>query len=78
MIKFDKLWGKLKERGITQYQLIHDYGISRGQLDRLKKNENVTVNTLNILCNILECEIGDICEHQRDGIDRFKPDDYDF
>lgn len=78
MIIFDKLWDKLKERGITQYQLIHDYGISRGQLDRLKKNENVTVHTLDILCNLLHCEIEDICEHVKDQNDRFKPDNYDF
>ncbi|MBQ7840255.1 MAG: helix-turn-helix transcriptional regulator [Lachnospiraceae bacterium] len=77
MIKFDRLWNMLKERQITQYQLIRDYGISRGQLDRLKKNENVTTNTLDILCNILNCEIGDICEHHSDENNRFRPDDYD-
>lgn len=78
MIIFDKLWTKLEERGITQYQLIHHYGISRGQLDRLKKNGNVTANTLDILCNILDCEVGDITTHIRDGNDRFKPDDYSY
>lgn len=77
MIKFDKLWIMLKTRQISQYQLIHDYGISKGQLDRLRKNENVTINTLDILCNILSCEIGDICEHFPDGNDRFRPDNYD-
>ena len=77
MIKFDKLWLMLKARHITQYQLIRDYGISRGQLDRLKKNENVTTNTLDILCNILQCEVGDICEHTQDSNNRFRPDDYD-
>lgn len=78
MIKFDKLWDMLKERDITQYQLIRDYGISRGQLDRIRKNENITVNTLDILCNILNCEICDICEHVKDGNDRFKPNDYSY
>lgn len=78
MIKFDKLWGVMKERGITQYQLIHDFGISRGQLDRIKKNGNITVNTLDILCNILDCNIEDICEQIKDGNNRFKPDDYSY
>lgn len=30
MIVFDKLWKTMKERGITQYKLIHEYGISTG------------------------------------------------
>ena len=77
MIKFDRLWAMLKTRRISQYQLIHDYGISKGQLDRLKKNENVTTNTLDILCNILNCEVEDICQHTRDHNNRFRPDDYD-
>lgn len=78
MIIFDKLWVRMEERGITQYQLIQDYGISRGQLDRLKKNGNITTNTLDILCNILDCEAGDITSHIKDDNNRFKPDDYSF
>lgn len=27
MIKYDPLWRTLKEKGISQYQLIKDYGI---------------------------------------------------
>ena len=78
MIKFDKLWTMLKARDISQYQLIHDYGISKGQLDRIRKNENITTNTLDILCNILDCEIGDISEHVKDENNRFKPEDYSY
>ena len=78
MIKFDKLWIMLKARDISQYQLIHDYDISKGQLDRIRKNGNITTNTLDILCNILDCEIGDISEHVKDENNRFKPDDYSY
>jgi DNA-binding Xre family transcriptional regulator len=73
MIKFDKLWDIMKEKGITQYQLIHEYGISTGQLDRIKHNHNITINNLDILCNILNCEIGDITEHVKDENNRFTP-----
>lgn len=77
MIKFDLLWEKMEERNITQYQLIKEYGISRGQLDRIKKNENITTNILDILCNILDCEINDIVIHVKDGNNRFKPLNHD-
>lgn len=73
MIVFEPLWKTMAAKRITQYKLIYDYGISRGQLDRIKKNENVTVHTLDILCNILDCEVGDIMEHIKDDNNRFKP-----
>lgn len=63
MIVFDKLWHTLKERGISQYKLIHEYHISTGQLDRLRKNSNVSTYTLDQLCTILECELSDIAEY---------------
>ena len=38
MIVFDNLWKTMKEKGVSQYKLIKTYGISTGQLDRLRKN----------------------------------------
>lgn len=43
----------MKRKGITQYNLYKDYGISRAQVQRLKKNESVTTHTLDMLCRIL-------------------------
>lgn len=42
MILYVKLWETMKQRGISQYKLIHYYGVSSGQLDRLRKNEPVS------------------------------------
>ena len=63
MIVFDRLWKTMKERNISQYKLIHEYKISSGQLDRLRKNGNVSTYTLNELCKILHCSIEDIAEY---------------
>ncbi len=57
----------MKEKGVSQYKLIHAYGISTGQLDRLRKNENVSTYTLNSLCEILDCGLEDIAEYKKDG-----------
>lgn len=73
MVKFNKLWKVMEKKGISQYQLIHDYGISTGQLDRIRQNCNITTNILDILCNILDCEVGDITEHIKDNNNRFAP-----
>ena len=66
MIVFDRLWETMKDRGISQYKLIKEYKISTGQLDRLRKNGNVSTYTINQLCNILTCEIEAIAEYIED------------
>jgi DNA-binding Xre family transcriptional regulator len=56
----------MKERGISQYKLIKEYKFSTGQLDRLRKNENVNTYTLSQLCKILDCKLEDIAEYKED------------
>lgn len=63
MIVYDRLWETMKARGISQYKLIKEYKISSGQLDRLRKNENVSTFTLNQLCRILHCGLEDIAQY---------------
>jgi len=53
----------MKKRGITTYKLINDYSFSRGTLDSLKQNRNVTMATIHDLCKILSCNISDIVEY---------------
>lgn len=66
MIIFDWLWKTLKDRGISQYKLIKEYKISTGQLDRLRKNGNVSTYTLDQLCKILNCRLEDIAEFREE------------
>lgn len=63
MIVYNKLWETMKEKGISQYKLIKDYGFSTGQLDRLRKNGNINSYTLNSLCEILNCDLCNIAEY---------------
>jgi len=62
MISYDKLWKKLEEKQISQYQLAKT-GISHSTMTRLKKNQYVNLITLDRLCTLLECPIEDIVEH---------------
>ncbi|MCI5503158.1 MAG: helix-turn-helix transcriptional regulator [Anaerobutyricum sp.] len=71
MITYDKLWKTMKKKGISQYDLYTKYNMNRSQLDRLRHNKNVTVITLDRLCNILDCPVEDIIEHFPDDNDRF-------
>lgn len=60
MMSFDPLWKTMQSRGITTYALIEKHGFSRGTLDKLKHNRNVTLETIEKLCIILDCKVEDI------------------
>lgn len=66
MIVFNKLWKVMKQKNISQYKLINEYDISPSILTRLKRNESVSTNTIERLCNILECDIADIMELEKE------------
>lgn len=68
MIKYDRLWNTLAQKGMTQYRLIKSYGFSAGQIGRLKRNMHVSTHTLETLCTILECRIEDIVEFIPDAV----------
>ena len=63
MIKYDRFWETLKKRHVSQYALYEKHGIDKKLLDRLRKNDNVEVFTLDRLCTILDCKLEDIAEH---------------
>ena len=60
MITYEPLYKTMKEKGVSTYKLIKDFGISRSLLDRLKHNKPISTVTLNDLCNILDCRVEDI------------------
>lgn len=66
MIVYDRLWQTMKRKGISQYRLIKEYGISSGQLDRIRKGENINMYTLDSLCRILDCRVEEIIEYKKD------------
>lgn len=55
IIDFSPLWETMEKKGISQYQLLKN-GIDNKTLDSLKKNKNITLNTLEKLSRILECD----------------------
>lgn len=61
MITYDKLWDFMKKNDVSQYRLLKE-GISNSTLVRLKRNETVTTDTIDKLCNILDCNVEDIIE----------------
>lgn len=66
MIKFDKLWVTMKEKGVSTYWLREKCGIDRKTIRRLKENDNIETKTLNKLCVALDCGLEDIAEYVKE------------
>ena len=63
MISYAPFYKTLKDKNISTYKLINDYGLSRSLIDRLKHNKPITTVTLNDLCKILNCKVEDVMEY---------------
>lgn len=63
MITYEPFYATLKERGLTTYKLIQQYGVSRSLLDRLRHNKPISTVTLNDLCTILHCRVQDVMQY---------------
>lgn len=63
MMSYAKLWKTMEEKEITQYALIKRYGVSPGQITRMKRNESVSTHTIEMFCKILSCRVEDIMEY---------------
>ena len=59
-MSFEPLWHTLKQKNLSTYKLINEYGLSKGLIDNLKHNRNVTLLTVEQLCRILDCRVEDI------------------
>lgn len=72
MIDFSPLWKTLSQKGISTYRLINEYHLSKGTLDSLKHNRNVTLNTIDSLCQILEVPIEKVVNitFDKDSVDK--------
>lgn len=63
IINYAPLWKTMKEKGVSQYRLLKS-GIDNRTLNSLKQNKNITLLTLEKLCNILECTPNDIVKFE--------------
>ncbi len=67
MIVYTPLWKTLKRKGLSTYTLRNKFEISGSTVQRLRKNMSVSTNTLDDLCNLLDCPLSDIAEHKPDA-----------
>lgn len=66
MIVFDKLWETMEKKGVSTYLLREKGGLDSKTVRRLRANENMETKTLDKLCKVLQCSLGDIAEYRED------------
>lgn len=66
MIKYTPFFETIKQKGISTYALRHKHNISNGTLYRMRQNKPLTTETINDLCNILQCRVEEVIVHELD------------
>lgn len=67
MIRFDRLWITMEQKGVSTYWLRERCGIDSKTIRRLRANENMETKTLDRLCQALDCSLQDIAEYVEDS-----------
>lgn len=65
-ISYAKLFERMAQKGIRKVDLRKIYKINPKTVDSLVNNRSVTVDTIIQLCDILDCQPGDIMEYVRE------------
>ncbi|MBQ7714209.1 MAG: helix-turn-helix transcriptional regulator [Oscillospiraceae bacterium] len=65
MISYAPLWETMKRKDASTYTLQVKGGISSSTIRRLRAGESVSTNTLDALCEILDCELQDILVYEK-------------
>ena len=65
ILRLDRM---MVERKISLNELAERVGISNGNLSKIKNNKVTAIrfSTLAAICDVLDCEAGDILEYQKD------------
>ena len=61
MISYEPLFRTMKEKGISSYRLFK-LGFPQSNYYAIKHGENISTNTIDQLCALLECQVSDIME----------------
>ena len=65
-ISYNKLWKRMIDQNINRTQLKERARISTNAVAKLGKNESVSMETLDKICKVFECNIGDVMEFIND------------
>lgn len=62
-ISYNKLWKQLIDKKMSAADLRKKANIASNTLTRMRKDQDVTLQVLEKICAILDCDFGDIMEY---------------
>ena len=74
-IRYDKLFALMAEKDISNGQLQSQAGFSANIITRLKRNQYISLESIEGICRALECGVDDIIEfihddHKSDTVEK--------
>jgi putative transcriptional regulator len=64
-VSYKKLWKLMIDKDLTKSQLRKRAGVAPSTFSKMNKNELVSLEVLVRLCEVLNCDIGDVVEIDR-------------
>ena len=65
MITYYKLWDMLKRKGMNKQDLMKKLKCGSNTITAMSKNEYVNLKTIDKICEIFNCQPGDIIEYEK-------------
>ena len=66
MIVYNDILGRLSQAGWSTYRLTKEKVIGNGSLDRIRRGESISTNTIDIICRLCHCQPGDLLQYEED------------
>ncbi|MBO1005765.1 helix-turn-helix domain-containing protein [Pseudogracilibacillus auburnensis] len=63
---YDPLWKLLIDKKMTKEDLRIEIKTSPATIAKMGKGENVSMDVLNRICNLFDCDLSDIVRHIKD------------
>lgn len=67
-ISYNKMWKLLIDKNMKRKDLKEKAEVSQNVMARLSKNQAVTMETMEKICSVLQCDIGDVMEFIPDEV----------
>ncbi len=61
-VSYKKLFHLMIDKGITNAELMEQAGVSANIITRLKRNNYLSLDTIEKICKVLQCGVDDILE----------------
>lgn len=67
MINYKPLWIQLINRNMTKTQFREAMGLSTATLARMSKNEYISLETIEKICQYFDCKVEDVVEFEKNS-----------